>query len=135
MVKESIIITFFNLIEKSITCHTPSFETMIIKAHTLQVLHWFINEFQEIVQKILNGSLQNYVKKIELSFKEQKVYLAIASIAAFFEYVLTKLDEASRLILWWALCKEVFFCETSYDDDCMRFDKVFNSKFSCQHLM
>ena len=106
---------------------------MIIKAYALQVLHWFMNEFQEVVQKILNGSLQNYVKKIGLGFKEQGVYLATASIAALFKYDLMKSDGALRLILWQTLCKEIFSYKTLYNDGCMRFDKVFNSKFSCQH--
>ena len=93
------IITLFNLIEELIIHHAPFFKTMIIKVYTLQVLHQFINEFQEIVQKILNDSLQNYVKKIGLSFKEQGVYLVTASITALFEYSLTKSDETSRSIL------------------------------------
>ena len=135
MAKESMIITLFNLIKELITCCALSFKTMIIKAHILQVLHWFINEFQEVVQKVLNGSLQNYVKKIESGFKKQEVYLATASIAALFEYGLTKPDGVPRLILWQALCEEIFSCKTSYDDGCIRFDKAFNSMFSCQHLM
>ena len=126
------IITLFNPIEESITRRAPSFETMIIKAHALQVLHRSMNEFQEVVQKVLNGSLQNYVKKIGSGFKEQGVYLATASIAALFEYGLTKPDGAPRSILWRALCEEIFSCETSYDDGCMRFDEASNSMFSRQ---
>ena len=109
------------------------YATKIIKVHILQVCHQFMNKFQ-VVQKDLHGSLQNHIKKIGSDFKKQGVYLTTASIAALFEYDLMKLNETSRSILWQALCKEIFFHETSHDNGCMRFNEVFNLKFSCQCL-
>ncbi|KAL8811557.1 MAG: hypothetical protein Q9200_001700 [Gallowayella weberi] len=43
-------------------------------------------EFQEIVASIRNGLLDGYIDRVTSNFKEQGLYIAVANIAAFFEY-------------------------------------------------
>ena len=61
------------------------------------------------------------------------MYLATASITALIEYGV-KPNRSPRLILWLALCNEIFFCETSHDGSHMRFDEASESNFNSQCL-
>ncbi|KAL8801158.1 MAG: hypothetical protein Q9182_004663 [Xanthomendoza sp. 2 TL-2023] len=84
------IMTLFQPILDGKTQHNhriKALEIAYIKAHGILFDRPQEDEaFQEIVASIRNGLLDGYIDRVTSNFREQGLYIAIANIAAFFEY-------------------------------------------------
>ncbi|KAL8949577.1 MAG: hypothetical protein Q9222_004325 [Ikaeria aurantiellina] len=56
--------------------------------------------FEEALSNIRNGLLDSYIDRVTANFKEQGVYIAIANIAALFEYGGSKPGQKGRPVFW-----------------------------------
>ena len=100
------IMTLFNPIlngKASSNLRATSFETKIIKAHALQFCNLPKGDYKAIVREVRDGLLRDHVNKVTSKFKEQGVFLAIASIAAILEYGVLRHDGTPKAIIWLAL--------------------------------
>ena len=61
-------------------------EIMIIKAHCMLFTKRPFEEFNSIARQIIDGHLDRYIEKVTTKFLKQGIFVAIASIAALFEY-------------------------------------------------
>ena len=68
--------------------HRPSsFETIFIKTHGILFSGRPPDEFHSTVGQLIDGGiLDNYIGRVTAKFKEQGVFVAVANIAALFEY-------------------------------------------------
>lgn len=65
---------------------SSSLETIVIKAHGTLFAGRPFEDFNAIVRQIKNGLLDSYIGRVTAKFLEQGVFVAVASIAALFEY-------------------------------------------------
>ena len=65
---------------------SSSLETIIIKAHGTLFTGRPFDDFNAMVRQIKNGLLDSYIGRVTAKFLEQGVFVAVASIAALFEY-------------------------------------------------
>ncbi|KAL8732259.1 MAG: hypothetical protein Q9166_002831 [cf. Caloplaca sp. 2 TL-2023] len=89
---------------KSFNHHrVKALEIAYIKAHAMLFDRPQQEEaFQEIITSIRNGLLDGYIDRVTSNFKEQGLYIAIANIAAFFEYGGSIQGKVRRSIFWQA---------------------------------
>jgi hypothetical protein len=77
---------------------SSSFETVFIKAHGILFCGRSSAEFKVCLNQIKDNLLDNYIGRITAKFKEQGVFVAIACIAALFEYGSVRESGASKSI-------------------------------------
>ncbi len=65
---------------------SSSLENVFIKAHGILFCGRPLNEFDDAVQQLNDGLLDNYIGRVTAKFKEQGVFAAVTNIAALFEY-------------------------------------------------
>lgn len=83
------IMTFFNFFlskKKSASDRSPSIESVLIKAHEILSRDRSVVEFEAVIHQIHDNLLDNYIKSVTIKFKTQGVFMAVANIAALFEY-------------------------------------------------
>ena len=76
-----------------------SMETIVIKAHALLFTGGSTQAYNECVQQLLNGVLDNYIGRVTAKFKEQGVFAALSNISSLFEYGALTADGISRSTL------------------------------------
>ncbi len=86
--KASIMTLFTPILNGKETAYhrSSSFETVFIKAHGILFCRRSSDEFDACLQLIKENLLDNFIGRITAKFKEQGVFVAIACIAALFEY-------------------------------------------------
>lgn len=75
-----------------------SLETVFIKAHGILFCGRSSEEFEKCLNQIKDHLLDNFIGRITAKFKEQGVFIAIACIAALFEYGISRESGSSRSI-------------------------------------
>ena len=70
----------------SVYHRSPSMETVFIKAHGILFTGRSLDEFDDVIQQLRNGLLDNYIGRVTAKFKEQGVFATVTNIAALFEY-------------------------------------------------
>lgn len=98
--KASIMTLFTPILNgKELAYHrSSSFETVFIKAHGILFCERSSTEFNVCLNQIKDNLLDNYIGRITVKFKEQGVFVAIACIAALFEYGSLRESGASKSI-------------------------------------
>lgn len=81
-------------------------EVAYIKAHGVLFDRPQLEDlFQEIIASLRNGLLDGYIDRVTSNFKEQGLYIAIANIAAFFEYGGSRIGQGHRSVFWQAFAE------------------------------
>lgn len=65
---------------------SSTLENVFIKAHGILFSGGPLGEFDDAVQQLKDGLLDNYIGRVTAKFKEQGVFAAVTNIAALFEY-------------------------------------------------
>ena len=65
---------------------SSSFENIFMKAHAILFSEGSLSEFEDALQHLKDGLLDNYAGSVTAKFKEQGVFAAVTNIAALFEY-------------------------------------------------
>ena len=84
----SIMMLFAPILHDKDSVHhrSSSLENVFIKAHGILFTGGPLDEFDDAVQQLKNGLLDNYIGRVTAKFREQGVCAAVANIAALFEY-------------------------------------------------
>ena len=93
----------------SVYHRSSSLENVFIKAHGILFTGSPLREFDDAIQQLQNGLLDNYIGRVTAKFKEQGVFAAVANIAALFEYGALKQRGLHKSIFRLAF-EEVNFC-------------------------
>ena len=95
------IMTLFNPIleGKESAYHRPSsMETLFIKAHGILFTGRPLQEFDRIVQQLLEGLFDDYIGRIAAKFKENGVFAALSNISSLYEYGVLRPNGSPRSI-------------------------------------
>ncbi len=86
--RDSIMTLFTPILKgKNSACYRlSSLENDFIKAHGILFSGGPLDEFDNAVQQLKDGLLDNYIGRVTAKFKEQGVFAAVINIAALFEY-------------------------------------------------
>ena len=99
------IMTVFNPIlegRESAYHRATSMETIFIKAHGILFTQRPFEEFDEAVQQLFNGLIDNYIKRVTARFKENGVFAALSNFSSLFEYGAFRSNEGGKSLFRFA---------------------------------